>query len=101
MSDVIEQITIGLSKPYFKKILKNLYNSSKENAETICEYILVEQAETNIKNSTKESKIKVLVWLSKYFQDKKGFQEMRKKDILSYLNSLRKPQGQENGWINS
>ena len=41
MPDVIEQITIGLSKPYFKKILKNRYNSRKENAETICEYILV------------------------------------------------------------
>ena len=58
MPDVIEQITIGLSKPYFKKILKNRYNSRKENAETICEYIVVEQADTNIKNKTKEGKDK-------------------------------------------
>lgn len=101
MSEVIDQITIGLSKPYFQKILKNLYISHKENADTICKYILVEQAEINIKNSTKEGKIKVLVWLSSYLDNKKRFQDMTKEDILSYLNNVRKPQGQGNGWVNS
>lgn len=101
MSDVINLLTQGLSKPYFQKILKNLDISNKQNADTICKYILVEQAEFNIKNSTKEGKIKVLVWLSNYFDDKKSFREMTKEDILSYLNNLRKPQGQDNGWINS
>ena len=101
MSDVIDQITKELSKPYFRRILTNLGISHAENAETICRYILVEQAEINIKNSTKEGKIKVLVWLSNYFNNKKRFQDITKEDILSYLNSLRKPQGQENGWINT
>ncbi|TVP41782.1 tyrosine-type recombinase/integrase [Candidatus Nitrosocosmicus arcticus] len=101
MSDVIDQITQGLSKPYFQKILRNLKNNHKENADTICKYILVEQAEINIKNSTKEGKIKVLIWLSNYFNNKKRFQNMTKEDILAYLDSIRKPQGQGNGWINS
>ena len=100
MSDVIDQITEGLSKPYFRKILKNL-KINEENAETICKYIMVEQAEINIKNSTKEGKIKVLVWLSNFLENKKRFQDMTKENILLYLNNLRRPQAQGNGWINS
>jgi hypothetical protein len=34
---------------------------------SICDYILAEQTQMNIKESTKEAKIKVLIWLSKYF----------------------------------
>lgn len=101
MSDVIDQITQGLSKPYFNKILKDLKIRHEENTDTICKYILAEQTEINIKNSTKEGKIKVLVWLSNYFDNKKRFQDIAKEDILSYLNSLRKPQDQDGGWINS
>ncbi len=54
-----------------------------------------------LKNSTKEGKIKVLVWLSNFFEDGKRYQEMTKENILTYLNSLRKPLEQGNGWINS
>ncbi len=49
MSDVIDQITIGLSKPYFSKILRKLKIANGENADTICKYIMVEQTEINIK----------------------------------------------------
>src|SRR6476659_9603671 len=56
----------------------------------ICNYILTEQTEINIKNSTKEGKIKVLVWLSNYFNDETSFKELTKLNILDYLNSLRK-----------
>ncbi len=101
MSDTIDQIISGLSRPYFNSILKKLQEKNKENADTICKHILTEQAEFNIKNSTKEGKIKILVWLSNFFDDKKRYQDMTKEDILSYLNSLRKPQQQGNGWINS
>jgi hypothetical protein len=34
-----------------------------------CYYIMTEQTEINIKDSTKDSKIKVLVWLSNHFDD--------------------------------
>jgi hypothetical protein len=100
MPDVIEEITEGLSKPCFRKILKILKIANEENADTICEYILVKQAQINIINSTSEGKIKVLVWLSNYFENKKKLQDVTKEDILSDLNSVKKPQGQDNGWIN-
>ncbi|HKO63782.1 MAG TPA: hypothetical protein VJU13_01145 [Candidatus Nitrosocosmicus sp.] len=74
---------------------------NQENADTICKHILTEQTEFNIKNSTKEGKIKTLVWLSNFFEDKKRYQDMAKDDILSYLNNLRKPQEDGNGWINT
>jgi hypothetical protein len=60
----IDSITNGLSRPYFNKILKELVKKNLENAFIICDYIITEQIEINIQNSTKESKIKVLAWLS-------------------------------------
>ena len=44
----------------------------------------------NIKESTKEGKIKVLTWLSNYLANK-SFHQMTKQDILSYLNGLKRP----------
>jgi hypothetical protein len=86
----IDSITNGLSKPYFNKILKELLKKNLENANIICDYIIAEQTEINIKNSTKEGKIKILVWLSNHFHDKKSYRNMIKQDILEYLNTLRK-----------
>jgi integrase len=86
----IDSITNGLSKPYFKKILKELLKKNSDNANIICDYIIAEQTEINIKNSTKEGKIKIIVWLSNHFQDKKSYRNMIKHDILEYLNTLRK-----------
>ena len=64
--------------------------ANEENADTICEYVLIEQAQINIINSTSEGKIKVLVWLSNYFENKKKLQDVTKEDILSDLNSVKK-----------
>ena len=66
----IDSITNGLSRPYFNKILKELVKKNLENATIICDYFIAEQIEINIQNSTKESKIKVLTWLSNHFQDR-------------------------------
>jgi hypothetical protein len=57
----------------------------------------------NIKESTKEGKMKVLIWLTNYFQNKKSFREMTKQDILDYLNELRKPVSEDpsHKWIGS
>ena len=86
----IDAITKLLSRPYFNTILKDLLKINFENASTICNYIYTEQIELNIKNSTKEGKIKILVWLSNYFQDQKSFKDITKFDILDFLNKLRK-----------
>ena len=57
----IDAITKFLSRPYFNTILKDLSKKNFENASIICNYIYSEQIELNIKNSTKEGKIKILV----------------------------------------
>jgi hypothetical protein len=69
----------------------------------MCDHILAEQTEHNIKASTSESKVKSLLWLSKYPNDDKPFEQMTKHDILSYLNSLRKPTSidPQQKWIGS
>jgi hypothetical protein len=54
----IDAITKLLSRPYFNTILKDLSKINFENSSTICNYIYTEQIELNIKNSTKEGKIK-------------------------------------------
>jgi hypothetical protein len=63
---------------------------NSENANVICDYIPAEQIEMKIKESTKEGKIKVLLWLSKYLANK-TFPQLIKQDILEYLNSLKRP----------
>lgn len=75
---------------------------SSENAEIICDYITAEQIEMNLKESTKEGKIKCLVWLSS-FHDHKSYHSMTKRDILNYLNRLRKLESidPKHRWIGS
>jgi hypothetical protein len=87
---LIDSITKNLSKPYFRTLLVKLAASNARNAAIICEHILAEQTAYNAKPSTIEGKIKRLVWLSSFLQNK-DFAKMTKKDILLYLNSLRKP----------
>ena len=99
----IDIITKSLSRAYYKNILIKLADRNIGNATAICDYIFAEQTEINIKNSTKESRIKVLVWLSNFFDDKLSFPEMSKEDILGYLNSIRKTitDDESQRWIGS
>ena len=78
-------------KPYISKLFYDLLAKNSENAKIICEHIIVEQNEFNIKESTKEDKIKRLFQLSRFFNHSKSFFEMTKEDILYFLNTLRKP----------
>ena len=64
--------------------------SNPANATIISDYLIAEEAEINIQESTKGDKIKKLCLLSRFFQHKKCYSEMTKIDILQYLNSLRK-----------
>ena len=99
----IDYITQFASKPYFNKVIKKLcLKRVHQNAVIIRDYIIAEQTEINIKQSTKEGKIKILVWLSN-FHSGKSFKVMTKPDIISYLNSLRKPLTEDpvQRWIGS
>jgi hypothetical protein len=99
----IESITKSLRKQYFKNSLLHLIKRNIENTRIICNYIIAEQTEINIKDSTKESKIKILVWLSNHFQDKKSFKDMTKEDVLEYPNNRRKSFSEDPSqrWIGS
>lgn len=89
LSKRIDLITHDVSRPYFNTILKKLAVQNFENASIICDYIITEQTEMNIKQSTKEGKIKVLVWLSNH-NSHKSLKDFTKNDILSYMNAIRK-----------
>lgn len=96
----IDSITKPLSKSYFNSILRKLIKTNSENAEIIYEYIIAEQTELYIKYSTIEGKLKILVWISN-FHDDKSFRNMTKIDILGYLNNLRKSPSEDpsNKWV--
>jgi integrase len=98
----IQSITHDLSKPYFHNALKKLVKESGDNANIICDYIIAEINEINIKPLTREGKIKILIWLSN-FHSGKSFQNMTKNDVLTYLNSSRKPIAEDPSqrWIGS
>jgi hypothetical protein len=85
----IEIVTMYL-KPHISGILNEVLQNNPINAKIICDHIITEQNEINIKESTKETKIKRISHLSKYFHHQKTFYDMTKEDILDYLNSLRK-----------
>ena len=72
-------------RPYIQKILMKLSERNPENVEYICNYIISYlNKSTNIKESTKVGKIKVVVWLSE-FSGEKPFKDMKREDILSFL----------------
>jgi integrase len=76
-------------KHYVQKMLDTLLEKDEENILIICDYITAEQNEINLKESTKEGKIKVLVDLLK-FLNYKNLRIVNKNDILSFLNKYRK-----------
>jgi len=50
----INSLTKSCTKQYFNSIMTQLARENIENAVTICKYIIAEETEINIKNSTKE-----------------------------------------------
>ena len=67
----INELIISICKyqrSFIRKSLDKLLEISPANTEIICKYIIAEQNEINIKESTKESKIKVLIYIVKIFR---------------------------------
>ncbi|MGB6671699.1 MAG: hypothetical protein WBE34_04630 [Candidatus Nitrosopolaris sp.] len=80
----IDSITQYNSKPCFSAALKRLDMVNSENANVICDYILAEQIEMNIKES-------------------KTVPQLTKQDILEYLNNLKRAvlEDSTHKWIGS
>jgi len=87
-------------KQFVVKMLNTLLEKTEENALIICDYIIAEQNEINIKESTKEGKIKVLVDLLK-FLNYKNLKDVNKNNISLYLNKYRKNEEEDptHRWI--
>jgi integrase/recombinase XerD len=64
---------------------------SKQNIETICDYILAMNAEVNPSLAHKRNQMQILCYLSTHCKQM-PFIKMTRKDILGYLDSLRKPE---------
>jgi hypothetical protein len=83
---------------YITAQLRRVASESKENALTICDYIEAFVNETNIVPQYKRKQIQLLCYLSSFFYDKrekkqkKLFSEMRRDDVIAYLNSGKKPE---------
>src|SRR5215831_18569531 len=71
---------------YIRSIFLTMAQVNPTNAAILCDYLVAEQNELNIKESTKESTIKRIIWFSA-FLNHKTFNEITKDDILAYLNS--------------
>ena len=71
--EVIKEKVLSIckyQKQFIEKMLKDVLEKSEENALIICDYIIAEQNEINLRESTKEGKIKVLVDLLKFLNYK-------------------------------
>jgi integrase len=100
---IINGLIISICKyqrSFIRKSLDKLLEISPANTEIICKYIIAEQNEINIKESTTEGKIKVLVDLVK-FLNFKHLRDITKEDIFSYLNRFRKSEDDDpdHRWI--
>ena len=87
-------------RPYIRTIFKEMAQKNPENTSILVEFLLAEQTEMNIKESTMEWKIKVIIWFCQ-FLNHKPFKEIAKQDVLLYLNKLRKPEADDptHKWI--
>ncbi|MFL6376289.1 MAG: hypothetical protein ACJ72R_02350 [Nitrososphaeraceae archaeon] len=101
------KITIAIegftSHKFCELILKDRKRSSKENALTICDYVIAMKREINPRLSYKKYTIQVLAELSKAVGVEKKFIDMTRDDVLCYLDKCRKPENEDplHKWIGS
>jgi integrase len=84
-------------------VLKDRTRTSKENALTICEYIIAMKREVNPTLSYKRHTIQIISELSNAVGVEKKFINITRNDVLCYLDKYRKPENQDplHKWIGS
>src|SRR5215204_788808 len=90
LEKTIDSLTVS-ALPYYNSIFKQLAKSNIQNAKIVCDFITAEYNEQNVKLGTRLAHIKILYFFLRYLKYK-DFQQITKADVLSYLNSLRKPE---------
>ncbi|HET7283868.1 MAG TPA: hypothetical protein VFI70_04215 [Nitrososphaeraceae archaeon] len=99
----IELATEGFATKGHQILFSDRTRISKENALTICEYIIAMKREVNPRISYRKYTIQFLSELSKTVGIEKPFQEMTRDDVLCYLDKCRKPENEDplHKWIGS
>jgi integrase/recombinase XerD len=95
--------TEGFTRKFPELILKDRNRLSKENAMTVCDYIIVMKREINPRYNYVRYTIQFLSELSRTVGINKKFIDMTRDDILSYLDKSRKPENEDplHKWIGS
>src|SRR5919206_1615774 len=100
----ITMATEGFTTDRFcELVLKDRSRLSKENALTICDYIIAMKREVNPRLSYKKSTIQFSSELSRAVGIEKKFIDMARDDILCYLDNCRKTENEDplHKWIGS
>ena len=96
--------TEGFTRHKFcELVLRDRNRLSKENALTICEYVIAMKREVNPRLSYKRYTIQFLAELSKVVGVATKFIDMTRDDVLCYLDKCRKPENEDplHKWIGS
>jgi site-specific recombinase XerD len=99
LDNKIDIVTAGLDR-YLRKQLKK--HVSRENSAIISDYSLIQKNEMNLSETYRSTTLSVLSVFCKALHNK-SFLEITRSDILSYLDSLRKPEAIDplHKWIGS
>ena len=84
----IQTAAEGLAPEYYRSIKKL---SNKQNALTIADYLASMKSETNLSDNYRKSIIKITSIFSAFCKNR-PFKSVTRKDFLSYLNCVRKPE---------
>jgi integrase/recombinase XerD len=89
------------TRKFCELILKDRNRLSKENALTICEYVIAMKREINVRLTYKRYTIQILSELSKAVGIEKKFIDMTRDDVLCYLDKCRKSENEDplHKWI--
>jgi integrase/recombinase XerD len=99
----ISLATEGFTTKFCELVLKDRSRLSKENALTVCDYIIAMKREINPRLSYKKYTIQFLSELSRAVGIEKKFIDMIRDDVLCYLDKCRKPENEDplHKWIGS
>jgi integrase len=100
----ISIVTEGFTTDRFcELVLRDRNRLSKENALTVCDYIIAMKTEINPRLNTIRTTVQFLSELSKAAGIEKKFVDMTRDDILSYLDKCRKLESEDplHKWIGS
>ena len=89
------------TRKFCELVLRDRRRLSKENALTICDYIIAMKREVNPRLSYKKYTIQFLSELSRAVAIQKKFIDMTRDDVLCYLDNCRKPENEDplHKWI--